>query len=112
MLVCEIDAHLATGSDVATACRGAETSDASYYTWRKKYGGMGRSELSEPKTLAKKNLQLAPGRRLRDARIDHDGADGRRLLDQPAILRLSRGQSGVRKRQQGAAQCHWHGRRA
>ena len=29
-----------------------------YYTWRKKYGGMGRSQLSELKTLAKENQRL------------------------------------------------------
>lgn len=57
-LLREIEVHLASGSDVSTACRGAGISDATYYTWRKKYGGMGRSQLSELKTLAKENQRL------------------------------------------------------
>ena len=50
--------HLASGSDVASACRTAGISDATYYNWRKKFGGIGRSQLSELKTLAKENQRL------------------------------------------------------
>ncbi len=50
-LLREIELHLAGGSDVATACRAAGVSDATYYNWRKKFGGMGRSQLSELKAL-------------------------------------------------------------
>ena len=57
-LLREIEVHLASGSDVAAACRTAGISDATYYTWRKKFGGMGRSQLSELKTLAKENRRL------------------------------------------------------
>jgi putative transposase len=39
-LLREIEVHLASGSDVAAACRTAGISDATYYTWRKKFGGM------------------------------------------------------------------------
>ena len=39
----EIELQLAAGSDIPTACRCAGISDATYYTWRKKFGGMGRS---------------------------------------------------------------------
>lgn len=39
-LLREIELHLASGSDGATACRSAGVSDATYYTWRKKFGGM------------------------------------------------------------------------
>jgi len=57
-LLREIEVHLASGSDVATACRTAGISDATYYTWRKKFGGMGRSQLSELKALEKENQRL------------------------------------------------------
>ncbi len=57
-LLREVGVHLASGSDVATSCRAAGISDATYYNWRKKYGGMGRSQLSELKTLAKENQRL------------------------------------------------------
>ena len=54
----EIEVHLASGSGVATACRTAGISDATYYTWRKRFGGMARSQLSELKALAKQNQRL------------------------------------------------------
>ena len=57
-LLREIELHLASGSDVATACRAAGISDATYYTWRKRFGGMGRSQLSELKALEKQNQRL------------------------------------------------------
>ncbi len=40
------------------ACRSAGISDATYYTWRKKYGGMGKSQLQELKGLEKENSRL------------------------------------------------------
>jgi putative transposase len=57
-LLREIEVRLASGSDVATACRAAGISDATYYTWRKKFGGMARSQLSEIKALEKENQRL------------------------------------------------------
>ena len=57
-LLREIELHLAGGADVASACRTAGVSDATYYTWRKKFGGMGRSQLSELKLLEKANQRL------------------------------------------------------
>ena len=57
-LLRQIELSLASGSDVATACRSAGVSDATYYNWRKRYGGMGRSQLSELKGLEKENVQL------------------------------------------------------
>ena len=54
----EIEVYLAGGSDVPTACRQAGISDATYYTWRKKFGGMGRPQLAELKALEKKNRRL------------------------------------------------------
>ena len=57
-LLREIEVRLAGGSDVATACRAVGVSDASYYTWRKKFGSMGRSQLAELKALEKENQRL------------------------------------------------------
>ena len=36
-----------------SACRTAGISDKTYYGWRKRYGGMGRTKLSEFKALEK-----------------------------------------------------------
>ena len=57
-LLREIELHLASGADVTSACRSVGVSDATYYTWRKKFGGMGRSQLSELKALEKENHRL------------------------------------------------------
>jgi transposase-like protein len=57
-LLREIEVRLASGSDVGSACRAAGISDATYYTWRKKFGGMARSQLSEMKALEKENQRL------------------------------------------------------
>ena len=57
-LLREIELQLATGSDVVTACRSAGISDATYYSWRKKFGGMGRSQLAQLKALEKENGRL------------------------------------------------------
>jgi transposase-like protein len=57
-LLREIELHLASGGDVAAACRSAGVSDATYYSWRKKFGGMAKSQLSELKSLEKENSRL------------------------------------------------------
>lgn len=57
-LLREMEVHLASGSDVQSACRSVGISDATYYKWRKRYGGMGRSQLSELKALEKENGRL------------------------------------------------------
>jgi len=57
-LLREIELKLADGSDVASACRSAGISDAIYYNWRKKFGGMGRPQLAELKALEKENRRL------------------------------------------------------
>ncbi len=54
----QIELSLSSGSDVQSACRSAGVSDATYYKWRKRYGGMGRSQLSELKALEKENMRL------------------------------------------------------
>ena len=54
----EIDVHLHEGLDVVSSCRKAGISDKTYYYWRKKFGGMGRSQLSEMRALRKENERL------------------------------------------------------
>ena len=51
-LLRKIDVHLHDGLDVLSACRKAVISDKTSYYWRKKFGGMGRSQLSEIRTLS------------------------------------------------------------
>ena len=46
------------GGDVAKACRTAGISDATYYTWRKKFGGMAKPQLTELKALEKEKQRL------------------------------------------------------
>ena len=43
---------------MGTACRAVGISGATYYTWRKKFGGMGRPQLAELKTLQRENQRL------------------------------------------------------
>ena len=50
-LLRQIELSLASGSSVETVCRSASISDATYYNWRKRYGGMGKSQLQEFKAL-------------------------------------------------------------
>ena len=57
-LLREIELHLAGGADVATACRSAGISDATYYNWRRRFGSMSRSDLAEKKALEKENQRL------------------------------------------------------
>ena len=62
-LLRQIELSLASGSDVASACRSAGVSDATYYNWRKRYGvesilSTGRSQLQEFKTMEKENSRL------------------------------------------------------
>ena len=55
-LLRETDVHLHGGMDVVSACRTAGISDKTYYGWRKRYGGMGRTKLTEFKALEKESL--------------------------------------------------------
>ncbi len=57
-LLREIELNLAAGNDVVSACRSVGISDATYYNWRKRFGGLGRSQLSELKSLEKENGRL------------------------------------------------------
>ena len=57
-LLREIDMHLHDGLDVLSSCRKAGISDKTYYYWRKKFGGIGRPQLSEMRSLQKENERL------------------------------------------------------
>ena len=57
-LLRQIELSLASGSSIEMACRSAGISDATYYNWRKRYGGMGKSQLYELKGLEKENTRL------------------------------------------------------
>ena len=54
-LLREIDVYLHDGLDVVSVCRNAGISDKTYSYWRKKFGGMGRPQLSEMQALQKEN---------------------------------------------------------
>ena len=54
----EIEVHLSSGMDVQSACRAVGVSGPTYYSWRKKFGSMGRSQLAELKALQKENSRL------------------------------------------------------
>ena len=47
-----------TGTAVAEVCRKMGISDATFYTWKKKYGGLGVSELRRLKQLEEENRKL------------------------------------------------------
>jgi len=57
-LLREIELRLARGTDVATACRTAGISDATYYNWRKQYGQMKLDQVKQLKALQKENARL------------------------------------------------------
>ena len=46
------------GIPVSELCRKHSISDASFYTWRKKYGGMSETELKRLRQLEEENRQL------------------------------------------------------
>ena len=46
------------GTSVEEVCRKMGISDATFYNWRKKYGGLGPSEVRRLKQLEKENAKL------------------------------------------------------
>ena len=46
------------GTKVEEVCRKAGISGATFYNWRKKFGGMGRSQSNDLKALKKENQRL------------------------------------------------------
>ncbi len=47
-----------TGTSVAEVCRKMGISEATFYNWKKKYGGLGGSELRRLKQLEEENRNL------------------------------------------------------
>ena len=47
-----------TGVTVAEVCRKMGISEATFYNWKKKYGGLGVSELRKLRQLEEENRQL------------------------------------------------------
>ena len=47
-----------TGTRVVEVCRKLGISDATFYNWKKKYGGLGMSELRRLKQLEEENRQF------------------------------------------------------
>ncbi len=47
-----------TGTGLQEVCRKMGISEATFYNWKKKYGGLGVSELRRLKNLKEENLQL------------------------------------------------------
>lgn len=47
-----------TGTSVGEVCRKIGVSEATFYNWKKKYGGLGVSELRRLKQLEEENRQL------------------------------------------------------
>jgi putative transposase len=47
-----------TGTPVAEVCRKMGISDATFYNWKKKYGGLGVSDLRRLKQLEEENRKL------------------------------------------------------
>jgi len=47
-----------TGTKVSEVCRKMGVAEATFYNWKKKYGGLGVSELRRLKQLEEENKQL------------------------------------------------------
>jgi len=86
-LLRQIELSLASGSSIETACRSAGISDATYYNWRKRYGGMGKSQLQELRGLEKENTRLK--RIVADLELD-------KLILKESLNYLSRGSDDCR----------------
>jgi putative transposase len=54
----QVELDLAGGKTVQSAIRIAGVSDATYYKWRKMYGGVGKAKLHEFKEMEKENARL------------------------------------------------------
>lgn len=62
------DVELAKGQSVAAVCKLIEVTEATYYRWRREYGGMKVSQAKRLKELEKENARLK--RLLADAELD------------------------------------------
>ena len=54
----EVDRHVLNGGSVDYACRRIEISRATYYRWRKEYGGLDTERLDHVRRLEQENSRL------------------------------------------------------
>ena len=54
----EVEIHQGKGLDIMAACRQAGITDATYYRWRKEYGGMKIDQAKKYKELEIENTRL------------------------------------------------------
>ena len=54
----EVEIHQGKGLDITAACRQAGITDATYYRWRKEYGGMKIDQAKKYKELERENARL------------------------------------------------------
>lgn len=54
----EFDALFAEGKSVKEACRALDVKEQTYYNWKKKYGGMDKSDVKRLKDLETENARL------------------------------------------------------
>ena len=90
------------GAKTADVCRKPGVSEATFYKWKAKYGGMEVSEARRLKALEEENARLkkAPGRG--DARQRDAERPGRKKMVTPAVRQeatlTSRGSTGSQRR--------------
>ncbi len=54
----EVEIHQGKGLDISAACRQVGITDATYYRWRKEYGGMKIDQAKKYKELERENARL------------------------------------------------------
>ena len=54
----EADRLLGQGKTIPEVCKDIDVTDATYYRWRKKYGGMSPDMIKQLKAVQKENAQL------------------------------------------------------
>ena len=64
----EADRLLGQGKTVEEVCKEIDVTDATYYRWRKKYGGMSPDMIKQLRAVQKQNAQLK--RLLAEAELD------------------------------------------
>lgn len=52
------EVELGQGKSIDVVCKGIGVTQATYYRWRKEYGGLRRDQAKELKALKKENAQL------------------------------------------------------
>ena len=111
----QIDLDLASGSTVETAIRTAGISEATYYKWRKLYGGMGQSQLRELKAMEKENARLKRivaelelGKLILKESLDYLKPKASRLLICVRLWSVF-AKSSIRRRDEPAKRSAWRG---